>query len=279
MGIVIAAAITTALVVVFYGYIIARMSARSDWGVLVLAAAVALPLEPLALYLVRLPLHGWLSATLGPSALLTALTLFYAPLTEEPAKWLTLLLPPIRRRLTPDNAVAIALAVGMGFGIGELWLLALQIANIPALAALPFYAFGGFLVERAVICFIHGGMIAFAFHRLATGRSFIVGGLIGMALHFALNFPIFPASIGLFGIGRGAWQLLLTAWILVFTVSLGFAVARLARGRLREVVLGSSTCPACGAVYPRPLLALNLGPVRFERCPSCRRFHWVKLWK
>ena len=137
------------------------MSARSDWGVLVLAAVVALPLEPLALYLVRLPLHGWLSATLGPSALLTALTLFYAPLTEEPAKWLTLLLPPIRRRLRPDNAVAIALAVGMGFGIGELWLLALQIANIPALAALPFYAFGGFLVERAVVCFIHGGMIAF----------------------------------------------------------------------------------------------------------------------
>jgi hypothetical protein len=231
MGIYIAAAITTALVIALYGFIIARMASRPDWPLLVVAAAIALPLQPLAFYLVRLPLHGWLNATLGAGALLTTLTLFYAPLTEEPAKWLVLLVPPIRRRLAPRNAVPLALAVGLGFGIGEIWLLAVKTADLPALAALPFYAFGGFLVERTIVCFLHGAMIAFAFERLARGRSFIAGGLIGIALHFALNFPIFLASIDLFGIGRPTWQVLVTLWVAIFLIALGVAVRRLARGR------------------------------------------------
>ena len=36
-------------------------------------------------------------------------------------------------------------------------------------------------------------------------------------------------------------------------------------------------CPECGTEYPRPLLALNLGPVRYERCPACRKFHLVRI--
>jgi hypothetical protein len=277
MGIYIAAAITTALAIGLYGYIIAKMSSRADWPVLTLADAVALPLQPLAFYLVRLPLHGVLSATLGAGALLTTLTLFYAPLTEEPAKWLVLLVPPIRRRLNSENAVALALAVGLGFGIGEIWFLAHQLAGVPAFAALPFYAFGGFLVERLFVCFLHGGMISFAFHRLAQGRSFIVGGLIGIALHFALNFPIYLASIDFLGIGKTAWAYVLTFWVPAMTIPLGAAVTRLSRGRFREVILGFSTCPECGAKYPRSLLALNFGPVRYERCPHCRHFHWVRI--
>jgi len=47
MGIYIAAAITTALVLGLYGYVIAKMSARADWPVLIVAALVALPLQPL----------------------------------------------------------------------------------------------------------------------------------------------------------------------------------------------------------------------------------------
>lgn len=277
MGIHIAAAITTALVVGLYGYIIAKMSSRADWPVLLLAAVVALPLQPLAFYLIRLPLHGWLGATLGAGALLTVLSLFYAPLTEEPAKWLPLLVPPIRRRLNGDNTVSVALAVGLGFGIGEIWFLAQQVSVVPAYAGVPFYAFGGFLVERTLVCFLHGAMISFAYHRLATGRSFMVGGLIGMALHFALNLPIFLAAIDLFGIGKEAWAVVLSLWVPVFTIALGAAVTRLSRGRFREVVLGFSTCPECGAEYPRPLLALNFGPVRYERCPNCRHFHWVRV--
>ena len=48
---------------------------------LLLAGVIALPLQPLAFYLVRLPLHAGLTAALGPGALLTAISLFYAPLT------------------------------------------------------------------------------------------------------------------------------------------------------------------------------------------------------
>ncbi len=277
MGIIVAAAITTALVVVLYGYIIARMSSRADRSLLVLAALVALPLQPLAFYLVRLPLHHALTGWLGAGALLTAISLFYAPLTEEPAKWLPLLVPAIRRRLTPDNAVALALAVGLGFGVGELWLIAFQLARVPAIAALPFYTFTGFLFERTLVCFLHGGLIVFAYHRLAGGRSFLVGGLIGMALHFALNFPIFLAGIDLFGVGNSVWSTLLTLWIVFLAAALGIAVTRLSRGRFREVVLGYSDCPECGAHYPRPLLGLNFGLARYERCPSCRHFHWIRL--
>lgn len=279
LGITIAAAITTALVIAFYGYIIARMSAREDRSLLILAALVALPLQPLAFYLVRMPLHGLLNATLGVGALLTTLTLFYAPLTEEPAKWLPLLVPAVRRRLKPENAVALALAVGLGFGIGEIWFLAEQLARSPAFAALPFYAFNGFIGERAVVCFLHGAMIVFAYSRLAAGRSFIVGGLIGMALHFALNLPIFLAKIDLFGIGNVAWAIVLALWVPMFAIALGVVVTRLSRGRFREAMLGFSTCPQCHAEYPRPLLALNFGPVRYERCPNCRHFHWVKVWR
>ena len=277
MGIYIAAAITTALVLGLYGYVIAKMSARADWPVLIVAALVALPLQPLAFYLVRMPLHGFLSASLGAGALLTTLTLFYAPLTEEPAKWLPLLVPFIRRRLNPANAVAMALTVGLGFGIGEIWFLAEQLARVPAVAAQPFYSLGGFLIERTLVCFLHGAMIAFAYHRLASGRSFILGGLIGMALHFALNFPIFLAGIDLFGLGKTWWPTLLMLYLGLFTIALGAAVTSLSRGRFREVVLGFSDCPECGAHYPRPLLALNFGPVRYERCPNCRRFHWVSI--
>jgi hypothetical protein len=278
MGIFIAAAITTVLVAVLYGPVIKRLSERVDWPVLVLAGVIALPLQPLAFYLVRLPLHHWLTTTLGTGALLTAITLFYAPVTEEPAKWLPLLVPSIRRRLTPESALAMALAVGLGFGIGEIWLLATQLAAIPEVAAQPFYAFGGFLFERTLVCFLHGGMIAFAYSRLAGGRSFLVGGIIGMALHFALNFPLFLGGMNLFGLGP-LWAVLLTLWLLVFTVGLGAAVARLERGRFREKVLGYSDCPECGTRYPRPLFAAHVGPIRYERCPNCRHFHWVKFGK
>lgn len=277
MSILIAAAITTVLVIGLYGYLIKRVAERADWPVLILAAVVALPLQPLAFYLVRLPLHHTLTAALGAGALLTAISLFYAPLTEEPAKWLPLLVPAIRRRLTPTNAVAMALAVGLGFGIGEIWFIATQLAALPSIAEQPFYAFGGFLVERTLVCFMHGGMIAFAFSRLANGRSFLLGGLIGMALHFALNFPLFLGGIDLFGLGGAVWTVLLTLWTGVFTVILGMLVSWLSHGRFREAVLGYSDCPECGAHYPRPLITPRIGPLRYERCPNCRRFHWVRF--
>src|SRR5262245_14743252 len=97
---IIAAIITTLLSAAAYGYLIRRMSAPEDRRMLLLAVLVMLPLQPLTFYLVRLPLHGLLQSILGQGLTLNIISLFYAPVTEEPAKWLVLLVPFVRRSLT-----------------------------------------------------------------------------------------------------------------------------------------------------------------------------------
>jgi hypothetical protein len=277
MGIVIAALITTLIVVVVYGYVLRRITTPQDQDVAFRAALIMLPMQPLAFYAVRMPLHHFLEAKLGPGPALTAISLFYAPLTEEPAKWLVLLLPFIRKQLTPRNAVAVAIGTGLGFGIGEIWFLVLQLMRSSAIRELPFYAFGGFLSERFVVTFLHGALVAFLFKWLAEGRSFWPGALLGVALHFALNFPIYLAGIDLGHIGAAAWQALLQVYVFGFAIVLAVAVNRLARDRLRAGVLGSATCPECGAVYPRTFIAINMLTRRYERCPNCRHWHWVRM--
>jgi hypothetical protein len=114
------------------------------------------------------------------------------------------------------------------------------VAQVPSVAALPFYAFSPFFIERMLVCFIHGGLIALAFVMFARGQNFILGGIIGMALHFALNSPIYLAQIDLFGIGLQRWSMLLTAWMLIMAMGLAVLVwqiggeefrRRVARGR------------------------------------------------
>jgi hypothetical protein len=277
MGLIIAASITTLLAVALFGYLIWRITDPADRRIVLVAALVTLPLQPLAFYLVRMPLHRGLETLIGPGPALTTLSLFYAPLTEEPAKWLVLLIPLIRRGLTPGNAAGLALATGLGFGIGEIWFLAEQLLRVPQVAVQPFYMFGGFLGERFMVVFLHGAFVVFAFKWLAEGRSFWPGALVGIALHFALNFPIFLVQIDFGGLGRAAWAVLVQAYILVFTIALIVAVNRLARDRLRASVFGDATCPECGAVYPRSMLGFNFLVTRYERCPHCRHWHWVPM--
>ena len=277
MGLIITASFTTLLAVAVFGFLISRITVADDRRVAIAAALIALPLQPLAFYLVRMPLHHALEGWLGNGPALTTISLFYAPLTEEPAKWLVLLIPFIRRRLAPGNAVGVALATGLGFGIGEIWFLAEQMLRVPQLAALPFYMFGGFLGERFMVVFLHGAFVAFAFKWLAEGRSFWPGAALGVVLHFALNFPIFLVQVDFGGIGRAAWGLLVQAYLLVFTIVLIVAVNRLARDRLRASVFGDATCPECGSVYPRSMLGFNFLVTRYERCPHCRHWHWVPM--
>lgn len=277
MGIIVAAAITTLVVVALYGYLIFRLSAPADRRALLITILIALPLQPLAFYFVRIPLDAALRALVGTGGAYALLTTLYAPLTEEPAKWLALAVTPARRLLRPDNVVPVAMAVGLGFGIGELWFLAEQIHRVPQYAALPFWMFGGFFVERTYVCFLHGGFVLFVVERLATGRPLWPGALIGMALHYAVNLPIFLAGIDAFGFGAETWTTIASLFPLLVAIWIGMRMNALTKGRLRDETLGYSTCPECGTVYPRPLLALNLGPVRYERCPNCRKFHIVKV--
>lgn len=210
----IAAAITTALALCGFAILLWRSHNRRP---LVLAFLIALPLQPLMIYAVRLPVDGLLRTTFGIAAgWVTIVSLFYAPLTEEPAKWLTALVPSVRRAII-DDPIGIALATGAGFGIGEIWFLTHALINSPSYPDLPFWMFGGFVFERLEVCFLHGALLIPPFYALASGRSFLLGGVVGMAMHFLLNFPIYLASINLFGLGAN-WKPLLMLWVLLFVV-------------------------------------------------------------
>lgn len=182
-----------------------------------LAFLIALPLQPLMIYALRLPVDGSLRSNFGIAAgWITIVSLFYAPLTEEPAKWLTAAVPTVRRAIV-DDPIGLALAAGAGFGIGEIWFLAHALINSPSYPDLPFWMFGGFLFERLAVCFVHGVLLIPPFYALASGRSFLLGGAVGMAMHFLLNFPIYLASINLFDLGA-SWKPLLMLWVLLFVV-------------------------------------------------------------
>ena len=77
-------------------------------------------------------------------AVVTIVSLFYAPLTEEPAKWLTAAVPKVRQAIRKDP-IFLALAAGAGFGVGEIWFLAHALIKSPSYPDLPFWMFGGFL--------------------------------------------------------------------------------------------------------------------------------------
>lgn len=214
VGLFIAASITTALALCGLAILLRQ---ADDRRAAALAFLIALPLQPLAFYTLRLPVDGLLRTTFGISAgLVTIVSLFYAPLTEEPAKWLTAAAPRVRHAIVKDP-IFLALAAGLGFGIGEICFLAHALIRSPSYPDLPFWMFGGFVLERLEVCFLHGALLIPPFYALASGRSFLLGGLVGMAGHFLLNFPIYLASINAFGHGE-RWKPLLLLWVLLFVV-------------------------------------------------------------
>jgi hypothetical protein len=214
VGLFIAASITTALALCGFAALLRQSDQRRA---MLLAFLIALPLSPLIVYAVRLPIDGFLRTTFGISAgVVTIISLFYAPLTEEPAKWLTAAVPKVREAIRRDP-IFLALAAGVGFGIGEIWFLAHALIKSPSYPDLPFWMFGGFVMERLEVCFLHGALLIPPFYALASGRSFLLGGLAGMVGHFLLNFPIYLASINLFGLGE-TWKPVLLLWVLLFVI-------------------------------------------------------------
>ncbi len=272
-GIAIATLITAALALLLVGVGLWRMTQPADRGRLAMGFALTLPLNPAVFWLLRIPLHRALIDMLGAEGVMRWLPLLYAPVTKEAAKWVMLLaLFPHPR---PTLALPAALAIGLGFGIGEIGLLAERFAQNPAVAALPFWMFGGFLGERLSVCVIHGLFIAPLAFALARGRGAVPAALFGMAAHLALNAPILLISASPLGLPTEVWQVAVSLWLtLMLVAGLAWAITahRHAGGRSP---LGESDCPECGKRYPRPLLALNLGAWRYERCP-CRSWHRVR---
>jgi hypothetical protein len=280
-------------------------SARAQRGWLVGLALAQLPMAALTFFAVRVPIvrpiWAWLIERLDPDAaravasrdpealaespLFAALIAIEAPLTEELAKagplLLALLFPPLWRRFVADNGrrVPVALAIGLGFGLGEVWLLAVIGSGAPEVQGLPWYALTGFIVERVMVCGLHGAITAVAITQLGRGPARVAAGLLGaMALHAALNLPIVLSHARALGIERDAWTLIATVWVQVFLVAMIVLSIWLHRGRdgKRRSFLGDVRCPTCKRVYARPLMGVNLPWSRYEQCGRCGTWQWVR---
>lgn len=277
--IMIAASITTALALALIGGILLKGADKEELPVLAAVALLALPMNPAAYNFVRLPLDAHMKVWFfSDPGLYRFLTTFYAPLTEEPAKLWMLLIPWIYNRINGKNFWKFALAIGLGFGIGEAWLIAGFLRESGLVGQYRWYQLGGYMSERLMVCAFHAAFTSLSLFAL---RRFFVLGLAGsMFLHWLGNFPIYLARRDLWHLGQGFWQPALGYWIIVYFIAMVIMYVMLANrttsvlGAVR-LIYGKAKCPECGLVYDRPILAINLGPKRYERCPGCRKFHFT----
>lgn len=278
-GIYLTAVLTTSIAGAIFGPLIHRLKMPANERLVWLAAGIALPLHPLAFYFVRVPLDHWLVAQLGStSAAYQWLISLYAPLTEEPAKLVPLLIPAIRRDIQATNFVRYALAIGVGFAIGEMWFIADRVAQVPAFAGMAFYQFGGYLGERLMTCLFHSAFVAVALWRLR--RGFALGFAGAAALHWLCNFPLLLMAWNVGGLGKTFWTNVVQGWLLAFAFAAlallsYFTFGRIAPGRM---LFGRRQCPECEREYDAPLFGINFGLSRYERCPYCRRWHWTRTF-
>ena len=219
MGIYIAAAIASTIAIVLCGSIALRITDPAQRRVLLAAFVLMLPMQPLAFYAVRLPILGLLQPALGAGAVMIAISLLAAPLTEEPAKWLALSLKSVRRAIASGNAMGMAIAAGLGFGIGEIWFLAEQLARLDAIKDIPSTEFSGFMIERVGVCLLHGLLLVPLFHAIAIGRGIALGAFIGMLAHLLANLPVLVLQSDLFGLGRVFWGNAIMLWLLAMIVA------------------------------------------------------------
>ncbi len=233
MGIYIAAAITSALVLLLWGGLIRNATPPAQRRFLLVAGALTLPMFAVALWGVRLPFTDALIVRLArlfhpdlPLAQLRATAAYLlpksleAPLVEEPAKLWPLLLPMFRARLKDTNLVRVGLALGLGFGLSEVWGLAALIHQHPPYRSLPFWMFGGFIGERVLVGFLHGAFTSFALRRWDNG--FAVGVLAAMAAHWACNFPIVLMALRIPDLGA-YWPTVASLWV-AFCFAAAFVV-------------------------------------------------------
>jgi RsiW-degrading membrane proteinase PrsW (M82 family) len=279
-GIYTMAQITTALGMLICGLTLWHFTEREDRRMAMLVAALALPLSVATFYLVRVPLISLVNGVLhlDPESVTALIVQFlYAPITEEPAKLLPILLPLLRKRLTAKNAVSFGAASGIGFGIGEIWLIALQVAAAPQFEGMAWYLFTGFLFERLTVLATHAFFTAAAVRGIAMGRP-VLGLLAAMLLHLLGNAPIALIALDVGGLGEPAWRSLVSLWVSLYSV-IGIIVMLMWRyGPIPKAAHTHARCPECDRVYPRPVLVMNLPKKRYERCPNCNHWHWIERW-
>ncbi|MFZ2278907.1 MAG: hypothetical protein WAW39_13970 [Prosthecobacter sp.] len=206
-GIYIAALLTSLVAIAGFGALIYKLPKPANGWLLLGAIMICLPLKPLAFYWVRLPLDHWIAGHLARTSFAYQfMASLYAPLTEESAKLLVLLIPAILRDIRPENFTRYALGIGLAFALGEMWFIAERISHQPALAKLPFYQFGGYVSERLMTCVFHSAFVAITLSRLRRGWLLGLGG--AMAAHWAANFPISLMTWNVGGLGRAIWEVI-----------------------------------------------------------------------
>ena len=278
-GIYLTAILTTGIAAAIFAPLIHKLKMPANERLVWLTAIVALPLQPLAFYLVRIPLDHWVVAQLGSTSLTYQfVTSFYAPLTEEPAKLIPLLIPAIRRDIRAENLVRYALAIGVAFGIGEMWFIAERITHLPAFNGMPFYMFGGYVGERLVVCLLHSAFVSLALWCLRS--RFLLGFAAAMALHWLGNFPILLMAWNVGGLGKIFWTVAIQLWLIGYVFGAVALFSYFSFGRIAPglMLFGRRHCPECGGDYDAPLFAINFGVTRYERCPHCRHWHWTKAF-
>lgn len=272
--------ITTLITIALIGGFIKWRSDKSDFRLLLMLFMLELPMSIFTYYIIRMYLlDNGVNYLIGSHINLYGFAKnFYAPLTEELAKLSPLLIPALRRKITKDNFVWYALALGLGFGVGEIWLVAGFVASSPAFVNIPWYQFTGFINERFMVCLIHGVFTSVALWRFRN--KFILGILGAMTLHFLGNFPIYLSYINIPAFGKGTWQVVLGLWMVFYFIAMIALMAYLKSGKFQiiRMINGKSVCPECKAVYSGSILGLNWFTSRYEKCPDCKKWHWVKEW-
>lgn len=273
----ITAALTSILAVAIFGVVIYRLKLPANERLLWTAALIALPLQPLAFYFVRVPLDHWLVAQVGAGSRgYSWLISLYAPLTEEAAKLVPLLVPAIHCDVRRENVAGYALAIGVGFAIGEMWFVADRVARVPQFAGLPFYQFGGYVNERLMTCVFHSAFVSLSL--LGLRRNLLLGFGGAAALHWLGNFPIFVMNWNVGGLGKATWSVLIQLFLVLYLVAAAVWLSWLAFGfaSLKRFLYGRRKCPSCGSEYDPSFFAINAGRRRFERCPHCERWQWTE---
>ena len=214
-GIYIAAMLTLALSLALAGAVILKRIGPADRLLAALGVVGAAVAFFAAYYLLRLPLDGVVQPVLqsNPDWYRFATT-FYAPLTEEPAKWAVLIPLFLAGKITQDNKGAWAICLGFGFGMGEIVFLAQRIASDPQSLAIPWYQSTGFIVERLMVCTIHSALVLAAAGALAGRKPWRL--LVPLGLHWLLNIPIFVSRQYPLDAAGIVWSQLLWMWTSLF---------------------------------------------------------------
>ena len=163
------------------------------------------------------------------------------PILEELIKVTPLLLPHASGLV--ENRVSafwVGLALGISFGLGEAAFVAYGVAQIPAYASLPWYAFTGYASERFMICLWHGVMTCiFVMGLQRGGRWRVIGYLEAVALHALGN-----AAPTLAGLGY------IPSWVASISITGLFILAAFLFERIRsQVTRGSHKKESAEVVY------------------------------